>query len=200
MNSVHINTDFAAGKARVGDNPGMPDTNASVLELEQQLQHLLDQTVGAAPGVLLSVHAPLLGLDWSGAAGVASLERGDALRPEHGFRIASMSKTFTGALIARLLERGQLKLSDPITAYLPADIAGLVPVAGGHSVSEITLDLLLRHRAGFNDFAVLHHHYRVTERVNDGKVVADEQPGKALALAQFDDQVEDLRPDRDIKR
>lgn len=151
MNSVHINTDFAAGKVRVEDNPGMPETNAKMMELH--LQELLDQTVGAAPGVLLSVHAPLLGLDWSGAAGVASLERGDALHPEYGFRIASMSKTFTGALIAQLLERGKLKLSDPITAYLPADIAGLVPVASGYSVSDITLDLLLRHRAGFSDFA-----------------------------------------------
>lgn len=129
----------------------MPDAN--VKTIGWQLQDLLDQTVGAAPGVLLAVHAPLLGLDWCGAAGLASLEQGEALRPDHGFRIASMSKTFTGVLIAQLLERRELQLSDSIVAYLPEDIADRVPVAGGHAVSEITLDLLLGHRAGFSDFA-----------------------------------------------
>ena len=49
---------------------------------------------------------------------------------------------------------GELALSDPISNYLPQDIAKLIPVADGHLVSDITVEHLLRHRAGFNDFAL----------------------------------------------
>ncbi len=121
--------------------------------MEQQLQALIEQTVGAAPGVLLAVDAPLQGLSWSGAAGVSSLQAQNTLTTQNSFRIASMSKTFTGVLVAQLLERGALALSDPIEALLPPEILTQIPVASGHSVAEITLDRLLRHRAGFNDFA-----------------------------------------------
>ena len=122
-------------------------------DMNKQLQDLLDKTVGAAPGVMLAVHAPLLGLDWSGAAGVSSLELGTALTNQHSFRIASMSKTFTGVLVAQLLERRELAISDPAADYLPAEIVAQIPVAQGHDVREITIEKLLKHRAGFNDFA-----------------------------------------------
>ncbi|MGL4564355.1 MAG: serine hydrolase domain-containing protein, partial [Halioglobus sp.] len=121
--------------------------------MEQQLQALLDQAVGPSPGAMLAVHAPLLGLDWSGAAGMSSLERGTTLTTQHSFRVASMSKTFTGVLVAQLLEREELSLSDPITAYLPEELLVQIPVAHGHDVGELTIEQLLQHRAGFNDFA-----------------------------------------------
>jgi D-alanyl-D-alanine carboxypeptidase len=120
----------------------------------QQLQALIEQTVGDAPGVLLAVHAPLQGLDWSGAAGRHALEGDEQLGVNAGFRIASMSKTFTGVLVAQLLEQGKLALSDPISDHLPQEIAEVIPVADGHLVSEITVEHLLKHRAGFNDFAL----------------------------------------------
>jgi D-alanyl-D-alanine carboxypeptidase len=121
--------------------------------VENKLQALIERTVGAAPGVMLAVEAPFMELNWAGAAGVSSLETGAALTPAHGFRIASMSKTFTGALVAQLLEQGALSLSDPIAEYLPAEVVAQIPVASGHRVAEITVDLALKHRAGFNDFA-----------------------------------------------
>ena len=123
------------------------------MDMKQQLQALLDQAVGPSPGAMLAVHAPLLGLDWSGAAGVSSLERGKPLTTQHSFRIASMSKTFTGVLVAQLLERQQLALSDPIAAYLSEKLLAQIPVAHGHVVGELTIEQLLQHRAGFNDFA-----------------------------------------------
>ena len=121
--------------------------------MEQQLQALLDAAVGQAPGVLLAVDAPLQGLSWSGAAGVSSLQEHSVLTTLNSFRIASMSKTFTGVLMAQLLERGVCALSDPIEACLPADILRQIPLVSGASLSDITLDRLLKHRAGFNDFA-----------------------------------------------
>jgi len=121
--------------------------------VENKLQALIERTVGAAPGVMLAVEAPFMELNWAGAAGVSSLETGAALTPAHGFRIASMSKTFTGTLVAQLLEQGALSLSDPIADYLPAEVVAQIPVTSGHRVDEITVDLSLKHRAGFNDFA-----------------------------------------------
>jgi D-alanyl-D-alanine carboxypeptidase len=121
--------------------------------MEDKLQQLIESTVGDAPGVMVAVHAPFMGLDWAGAAGVSSLESGDLLTPQHSFRIASMSKTFTGVLVSQLLEQDRLALSDPIARYLPGEVVSQIPVVAGHSVEDITLDLALKHRAGFNDFA-----------------------------------------------
>ncbi|MCP5165469.1 MAG: beta-lactamase family protein [Pseudomonadales bacterium] len=120
---------------------------------EDKLQQLLARTVDPAPGVLLALHAPLQGLDFAGAAGAACRESGQLLRTDHHFRIASMSKTFTGVLFARLLEQGRISLDDCAADYLPDGVARQIPVVAGHKVEDITLRHLLHHRAGFNDFA-----------------------------------------------
>jgi D-alanyl-D-alanine carboxypeptidase len=124
-----------------------------VKNLESTLQSLVEAEAGAAPGVMLAVHAPFLDLQWAGTAGVSSRETGAPLTTAHSFRIASMSKTFTGLLVARLLEQDCLSLSDPVIRHLPQEISAQIPVVDGHSVEEITVQLCLNHRAGFNDFA-----------------------------------------------
>jgi D-alanyl-D-alanine carboxypeptidase len=126
----------------------------SETSMKQKLQALIDSTVGPAPAVLLGVHAPFMALDWQGAAGEFEKGAGTALTPRHGFRIASMSKTFTGVLAAQLLEQGRLDLEAPIGSYLPADLITQVPVKEGHHVDQITVRNLLNHTAGFNDFAL----------------------------------------------
>lgn len=143
--------------------------------MEQQLQELLERTTGDGPGVMLSVHAPFLGLDWSGAAGVSSLQLGSPLTPRHGFRIASMSKSFTGVLVAQLMERGELALEDSIASHLDAQLVARIPVANGHDPVEITIEQLLQHRAGFNDFA--------TSREWFAEIAAD--PGRARSPAEI---------------
>ncbi len=123
------------------------------MAIESRLQALIERTVGDAPGVLLAVDAPFAQLHWRGAAGRASLAEGSALEVEDSFRIASMSKTFTGILVAQLLERQSFNLNDPACNYLPGDVAAIIPTVEGHKASEITIGQLLNHRAGFNDFA-----------------------------------------------
>jgi D-alanyl-D-alanine carboxypeptidase len=53
------------------------------------------------------------------AYGYADVERRVDLRPDHLFRVASHSKTFTATAVMLLVEAGQLRLEDPASAYLP---------------------------------------------------------------------------------
>lgn len=79
----------------------------------------------------------------SRAYGYADLERKAALTPEHVFRIASHSKTFTATAVMQLAEEGRLRVDDRVAAYLPW--------LQGHEDgrwAEVTLRQLLSHGAG----------------------------------------------------
>jgi CubicO group peptidase (beta-lactamase class C family) len=69
----------------------------------------------AYPGVALAVVSPRL--NWTGSAGHAALGARAALDPEAGFRIASVTKTFTAAAVLRLAEEGRVGLDDPIADH-----------------------------------------------------------------------------------
>src|SRR6266516_1658012 len=60
------------------------------------------------------------------------------------FFIGSVSKTFTVLLLQDAVERGEMKLDDPVAKYLPTSIK--MPTHGG---KEITLLDLATHAAGF---------------------------------------------------
>jgi CubicO group peptidase (beta-lactamase class C family) len=59
------------------------------------------------------------------------------------FEIASMTKTFTALLLVDMVERGEMKLDDPVAKYLPESVK--VPARNG---KEITLLDLATHTAG----------------------------------------------------
>ena len=122
--------------------------------IHDRLQALLEQTASDAPSVMLRVKAPLLGLDFCGAEGISRLADQCPVTAQHGFRIASMSKTFTGVLVAQLIEGRQFDEDSSIAGLLPRELIERIPVAAGHRVEEITVSHLLRHRGGFNDFAL----------------------------------------------
>jgi CubicO group peptidase (beta-lactamase class C family) len=52
------------------------------------------------------------------AYGFANKETGERLTTDHVFRIASQSKTFTSTSLLQLVEKGALKLDDPIAKHL----------------------------------------------------------------------------------
>lgn len=58
-------------------------------------------------------------LVFSGSAGVANLETKAPATTKTVYRIASMSKSFTAMAILKLRDGGKLKLSDPVSAYIP---------------------------------------------------------------------------------
>ncbi len=79
---------------------------------------------------------------YSRAFGVASLELNAPMTPASVCRIASVSKQFTSASILRLAQEGRLKLSDPLSRFLPDYPRG----------GEMTIEMMLNHTAGLGNF------------------------------------------------
>lgn len=78
--------------------------------------------------------------------GLADAEHAVANRPDTVFRIASISKTFTGAAIAKLQEQQRLSVDDPFCNYLPACPPAWRP---------IRIRQLLQHSSGIPNFTDL---------------------------------------------
>ena len=68
-----------------------------------------------------------------------ALNQGDA-RPLNGdtiFEIGSVTKVFTSLLLADMVQRGEVALSDPVAKFLPADVK--VPERGGRLITLVDL-------------------------------------------------------------
>lgn len=87
---------------------------------------------------------------WQGARGVADRDAGTPLTPAHGFRIASITKTFTAAAVLRLVEQGRLGLQDPIAQHLEPEVVALL-VSGGYDPQAIRLHHVLTHTSGMRE-------------------------------------------------
>jgi CubicO group peptidase (beta-lactamase class C family) len=82
---------------------------------------------------------------WSKAYGWADIAHEIAATDRTIGRIGSISKSFTAVAVMQLVERGVLRLDDPVEKYFP-EIRGLArPPAGMH---PITFRMLLSHTAG----------------------------------------------------
>ncbi len=76
--------------------------------------------------------------------GVADLEHQVPVTDKTKFLIASITKTFTGAAILKLVEEGKIDLDVPIQEYVPS-----FPVHSGHA---ITPRLLIQHQGGIRRY------------------------------------------------
>lgn len=81
-------------------------------------------------------------LVYSGSRGMADIPAGIPIASNTGFRLASVSKSFTAIAIMQLVERGELKLTDSLLDYMPE-----LPA----SWQKITIAQLLSHRSGIYD-------------------------------------------------
>lgn len=93
------------------------------------------------PGVSAAIIFPD-GSMWVGASGLADVAARRQVGPDTAFAVASISKTFTAALILALVEDGRIDLDVPVVTYLP----GLVIDRG------ITVRQLLDHSSGLRDY------------------------------------------------
>jgi len=93
------------------------------------------------PGVQVAVR--LAGdLVLSSAHGVADSSTGEPLTPQHVFRVASHSKTFTATAVLLLAEQGRLRLDDAVGTHLPW------VAEADDELGRATLAELLAHAAG----------------------------------------------------
>ena len=110
------------------------------LALQARLDRLRERY--AIPGVSVAIVLPD-GSTWSGVSGLADVPRKLAVTRSTSFAIASVSKTFTAALILALAEDGRIDLDAPVRTYLP----GLKKVS-----SKVKVRQLLDHTSGLRDF------------------------------------------------
>ncbi len=133
------------GLALAGCSGGAQSKNAkeaSQSPSQEEVQSALEEAVAAGiPGITLDIQGPE-GSEFL-TAGTASLEDERLLTPEDSFRIASVTKAFTAAVVMELVEEGTLSLDDTVEQWIP----GLL--AEGDS---ITVRHLLGHTSGLPDY------------------------------------------------
>ncbi len=120
--------------------PGAPSaTSTLIAELDAQLDRLR-ATYGIPGAAVAIVFAD--GSVWHGESGLADIAAGRAVTADTAFSVASVSKTFTSALIMRLVEDGRIRLDSTAKSYLPG--LAIDPA--------ITVRQLLDHTSGLRDF------------------------------------------------
>lgn len=114
---------------------------------------------------------------WAGSVGFSDIASRAPVTPETLFRIGSTSKALTATALARLVERGEIDLDEPLSSYL----AGI----GNPAWSEITPRQLASHSAGIPHYGenedwiglyrsvALNYHY---DDVRDSLSVFDSSP------------------------
>jgi len=83
---------------------------------------------------------------YTGAFGVRDIESGEPLETTDIFRIASTSKTFTGAALMQLVEQGKVKLDDDINKYLKLKIRN-----PRYPKEKITVRMIMSHTSSILD-------------------------------------------------
>jgi D-alanyl-D-alanine carboxypeptidase len=84
----------------------------------------LDRTLARAQERLLlpGVQATVIfadGSTWTGAVGMADVAAQRQVLPETPFAAASVTKTFTAALVLRYVDQGKIRLDDRLSRWLP---------------------------------------------------------------------------------
>lgn len=109
-------------------------------------QGVIDDAV--AKGVVgLQAHVRKGEARWSGASGMASVEKSSAMSLSQRIRLASITKMLTYATVMELVKAGRLQLSDRAITLLPPGALDGVPFG-----NEITVAQLLDHTSGLHSF------------------------------------------------
>lgn len=122
--------------------PSLPD-NAPEETLKDVLEKYINTVVdelGPGLSVIVRKNNEVV---FQYSRGLANQHAGIAISADTGFRLASISKTFTALAIMQLWESGKLTLEDEIGFYLPYLS---VPY------QQVTIEQLLTHTSGIPDF------------------------------------------------
>ena len=123
-----------------------PKDTSSKRSLPQETVQKLDAAITKImqqenlPSAAVGVSLPDKGYYWF-VKGVADLQTKAPRKFEQPFRIASLTKTFTATAVLRLVDKGILSKSDPLSKWFP----------NFPNATKITVDDLLRMRSGIPD-------------------------------------------------
>ncbi len=120
-------------------SPAPTPTAIPAARLQAKLDKL--RAKASVPGVSVAILWDD-GRSWTGVSGLADVAADRPLTPGSGFALASISKTFTAAVVLQLVDEGRIGLDDPVAPLLPA--YGLD--------RRITVRMLLDHTSGLPDF------------------------------------------------
>lgn len=134
----------------------------------QKLNNLLDSMILAAipnqqgPGAAFMV-VRKGEVIYQKAFGKANIELGVNLTTESVFQLGSMTKQFTAVAILLLEQQGKLKVTDPISKYIP-------DYPGG---DKITIHHLLTHTSGIKDFTKMKALADIAQKEMTPKMMVD---------------------------
>ena len=119
-----------------------PALAQSDLEIAAPLQEVLDQYSQTHDhiGLQAAVIFPD-GSQWLGVSGYANHAKECPLTLEHNMHLASITKTFTGALVMEQVEAGTIHLDDLMDTWIAHPEGG-----------RITVEMLLRHTSGLPNY------------------------------------------------
>ncbi len=95
----------------------------------------------AMPGISVAIVFPD-GTIWAGTSGLAQVVAKVPVTPDTEFAVASVTKTFTSALVLALAREGKIAIDDPVATYVPEL----------HLDPRITVRQLLDHTSGLGDY------------------------------------------------
>lgn len=115
---------------------------------------------------------------WSGTIGKADGVRD--LQVDDQFAVASITKSVVAAQVLLMVEAGEIRLDDPVEAYLPTDLA--------FNANGATIRQLLGHRSGLPDYYDLAYdsvQAKPQRRWTPGEVLALLPPGRTPPGTRF---------------
>lgn len=120
--------------------------------------HELSATESARADEACILRLELPSLGWVGRSASGGVWReGPRATATHPFRIASITKPFTGVVITQLAAEGRLSFDDPIEMHLPPEQRDIIPrlhvIDGVSYGSRITVRHCLTHASGLFDYA-----------------------------------------------
>ena len=151
-------------------SPANADADAAPAEITPALAQRIDAAVrattgstkGLAPGVSVAIveNGKLV---YARAFGVADIATKTPATPQTRFRIASVTKMFTAVAVMQQVEKGTVRLDEPLATYLP----------DAPHAKEVTIRQLLMHTSGIWNYG--------DESFSSGRVVMPTTPQAIVA-------------------
>ena len=130
-----------------------PQPQLATSQLEEVITASLNAWIeeNGAPGTAVSVLLPD-GSQVNAAAGSRD-RNGTPASVNDYWRIASISKPITSAIVLKLVEQGAIEIDEPVMTYLGAEWAQGYVLNGIDYAPLITIRQILNHTDGFNEYA-----------------------------------------------